>query len=142
MAHNNPMGENGHLDPGPLGPCLRATRTMCPDHSDRVTSPLGRVLSATGAAELYFRRRSLSLSEGGLCDTCTNSVEELVATGTVNCFLTRPNRGKTLLTINYYDFEWHVLGLLCKILSYLHVTKVCYLLICNHTISVWHYNNI
>ena len=135
MAHNNPMRENGHLSPQTTRP--RTTRTMSPGYSNLVTGPLGPRdfttwtcafcnwgCGAFSAPELYFRQRSLSLSVGGLFDTCTNSVEELVAEGTVNCFLTRPNRGKTLLTINYYDFEWHVEGLLCKILSYLHVSKV------------------
>ena len=67
MAHNNPMGENGHLDPGPLGPCLRATRTMCPDHSDRVTSPLVRVLSATGAAVHSLQQNSTFGDEAFVC---------------------------------------------------------------------------
>ena len=85
------------------------------EHSDRVTSPLGRVLSATGARCILCSRWGLYRCVGSLCDTCTHFVEELVATGRVNWFLTRSNRGRTLLTIFCYDFEWHVLGLLCNI---------------------------
>ena len=43
-----------------------------------------------------------------ICDGTENSFEELVTTGTVNRFLTRPNRGRTLFTI-----DWNI----CRIMS-------------------------
>ena len=43
-----------------------------------------------------------------ICDGTKNSVEELVTTGTVNWFLTRTNRGRTLLTVDWNN---------CRIMS-------------------------
>ena len=114
IIHRKPdISARGPLGPGPLG----TTRTLWPDHSDHFDVCFRQL----GLRCILCSRTLLSATKplfvGGPCYTCTNSVEELVvATGTVNWFLTRPNRGRTLLTIDFYDLEWHVLGLLCKIL--------------------------